>query len=135
MIVRVVEKRKYLYFNCVNNKCAFHDRLPIQVVDEMLYNQPPTLLFATVDKFAILASQKDGETHKFFNSFSNALPPDLIIQDELHLISGPLGSIVGVFESIIELLCKRGNRLPKIISSTATIRNTIHQINEDMVEM
>jgi hypothetical protein len=88
-------------------------------VDEMLYLQPPTLLFATVDKFAILASQKEGQTHNFFNSFSNALPPDLIIQDELHLISGPLGSIVGIFESVVDFLCTKGNHKPKIISSTA----------------
>ncbi len=121
----------YFYFKCVNNKCAFHtSRLPIQVVDEMLYKQPPTLLFATVDKFAILASQKDGATHMFFNSFNDSLPPDLIIQDELHLISGPLGSIVGIFESVVDYLCSKGNRKPKIISSTATTRNTAHQISE-----
>ncbi len=121
----------YFYFRCVNSKCAFHSSsLPIQVVDEMLYKQPPTLLFATVDKFAILASQKEGETHKFFNSFYEALPPDLIIQDELHLISGPLGSIVGIFESVVDYLCSRGERKPKIISSTATIRNASHQIGE-----
>lgn len=121
----------YFYFKCVNNKCAFHaSRLPIQVVDEMLYNQPPTLLFATVDKFAILASQKEGATHMFFNSFNDSLPPDLIIQDELHLISGPLGSIVGLFESVVDYLCSKGNRKPKIISSTATTRNTSHQISE-----
>jgi hypothetical protein len=121
----------YFYFKCVNNACAFHSsKLPIQVVDEMLYKQPPTLLFATVDKFAILASQKEGQTHKFFNSFSDALPPDLIIQDELHLISGPLGSIVGIFESVVDYLCSKGNRKPKIISSTATTRNTSHQIKE-----
>jgi hypothetical protein len=125
----------YFYFNCVNSDCAFHSNnhnlnLPIQVIDEMLYREPPTLLFATVDKFAILASQKEGETHKFFNSFSEALPPDLIIQDELHLISGPLGSIVGIFESVIDYLCTKGNRRPKIIASTATTRNTTHQIKE-----
>ncbi len=121
----------YFYFKCVNPSCAFHkSRLPIQVVDEMLYREPPTLLFATVDKFAILASQKEGQTHKLFNSFSEALPPDLIIQDELHLISGPLGSIVGIFESIVEYLCTKGNRKPKIIASTATTRNTSHQIRE-----
>lgn len=121
----------YFYFKCVNNKCAFHaSRLPIQVVDEMLYKQPPTLLFATVDKFAILASQKEGATHMFFNSFNDARPPDLIIQDELHLISGPLGSIVGIFESVVDYLCSKGNRNPKIISSTATTRNTSHQISE-----
>ena len=121
----------YFYFKCVNDACAFHaSKLPIQVVDEMLYKQPPTLLFATVDKFAILASQKEGQTHNFFNSFSDALPPDLIIQDELHLISGPLGSIVGIFESVVDYLCSKGNRKPKIISSTATTRNTSHQIRE-----
>ena len=121
----------YFYFKCVNDKCAFHaSRLPIQVVDEMLYKQPPTLLFATVDKFAILASQKQGATHVFFNSFNNSLPPDLIIQDELHLISGPLGSIVGIFESVVDYLCTKGSRKPKIISSTATTRNTSHQISE-----
>ncbi len=121
----------YFYFKCVNKKCAFHSsKLPIQVVDEMLYSEPPTLLFATVDKFAILASQKEGETHNFFNSFTDALSPDLIVQDELHLISGPLGSIVGIFESVVEYLCTKGNRKPKIIASTATTRNTIQQIRD-----
>ncbi|MBI4844499.1 MAG: helicase [Nitrospirae bacterium] len=121
----------YFYFKCLNKECAFHfDKLPIQVVDEMLYEEPPTLLFATVDKFAILASQKEGETHNFFNSLTDALPPDLIIQDELHLISGPLGSIVGIFESVVEYLCTKDNHKPKIIASTATTRNTFHQIKE-----
>jgi hypothetical protein len=121
----------YFYFKCVNSKCAFYSsNLPIQVVDEMLYSEPPTLLFATVDKFAILASQKEGETHNFFNQFTESLSPDLIIQDELHLISGPLGSIVGIFESVVEYLCTKENRKPKIIASTATTRNTIYQIKE-----
>ncbi|MEK6590195.1 MAG: helicase, partial [Nitrospinota bacterium] len=111
----------YFYFKCVDEKCAFHtSKLPIQVVDEMLYSEPPTILFATVDKFAVLASQKEGETHNFFNQFTESLPPDLIIQDELHLISGPLGSIVGIFESVVEYLCTKGNHKPKIIASTAT---------------
>ena len=124
-------KTGYFYFKCVNKKCTFHSsKLPIQVVDEMLYSEPPTLLFATVDKFAILASQKEGETHNYFNQFSELLPPDLIIQDELHLISGPLGSIVGIFESVVEYLCTKVNRKPKIIASTATTRNTLYQIKE-----
>jgi hypothetical protein len=112
---------------CLNERCFYHKELPMQVVDEMLYENPPTLLFATVDKFAILAWEENG--HRFFNSLSdNGLPPDLIIQDELHLLSGPLGSITGIFESIVEVLCTKDGRKPKIIASTATTRNTREQI-------
>jgi len=113
--------------NCVNKKCRFHSELPIRVVDEMLYDNPPTLLFGTVDKFAMLAWKAKG--NRFFNSLdSDKLPPDLIIQDELHLLTGPLGSITGIFESVIEMLCTKNGRKPKIISSTATTRNTSEQI-------
>jgi len=111
---------------CVNKKCHFHNELPIQVVDEMLYEKPPTLLFGTVDKFAMLAWKARGNS--FFNSLNDSLPPDLIIQDELHLLTGPLGTITGIFESVIEILCSKNGRKPKIISSTATTRNTNEQI-------
>lgn len=111
---------------CVNKKCHFHNELPIQVVDEMLYEKPPTLLFGTVDKFAMLAWKSQGNS--FFNSLNDSLPPDLIIQDELHLLTGPLGTITGIFESVIEMLCSKNGRKPKIISSTATTRNTNEQI-------
>lgn len=121
-------KNKTFLLLCPNKHCAFHKELPIQVVDEMLYKNPPTLLFATVDKFAMLAWQENG--HRFFNSLSDVgLPPELIIQDELHLLSGALGSITGIFESVIEMLCTKNSRKPKIIASTATTRNTTHQIN------
>lgn len=120
---------KSFKIHCLNNKCAFHKGIPVQVVDEMLFKQPPTLLFATVDKFAQIAWKED--THKFFNSLDKEkLPPDLIIQDEMHLLSGPLGSIVGIFESIVEKLCTNEelSLTPKIIASTATTRNTIQQV-------
>lgn len=121
------KRDNYFKIECNNPKCFCHNQLPIQVIDEMLYQKPPTLLFATVDKFAMLAWQ--GEGHRFFNSLTeDGLPPDLIIQDELHLLNGPLGSITGLFESVIELLCTKGNRKPKIIASTATTRNTKLQI-------
>lgn len=116
---------------CLNKNCTYHNHIPVQVVDELLFSQPPTLLFATVDKFAQLAWK--GEAHRFFNSLDDEkLPPDLIIQDELHLLSGPLGSIVGLFESAVEKLCTKENQnlTPKIIASTATTRNTTQQIQQ-----
>jgi len=122
-------KKKDLKIFCTNNKCAFHKKLPIQVVDELLYEKPPTLLFGTVDKFAMLAWQE--KAFMFFNTHDDSkLPPDLIIQDELHLLSGPLGSITGIYESVIELLSTKNGQAPKIIASTATTRNTDSQIKK-----
>ncbi|OQB30635.1 MAG: hypothetical protein BWY08_00995 [Bacteroidetes bacterium ADurb.Bin174] len=112
---------------CLNPRCAFYEELPIYFVDDKIYQNPPTLLFATVDKFAMLSHREEG--HRLFNSQDeNKLPPDLIIQDELHLLSGPLGSITGLYESIVELLSTKGKRKPKIITSTATTRNTGQQV-------
>lgn len=117
--------------NCLNPDCAFNGELPIYFIDDKIYQNPPTLLFATVDKFAMLSHRQEG--YKLFNSVleekdKNKLPPDLIIQDELHLLSGPLGSITGLYESIVELLSTKGKRKPKIITSTATTRNTEQQV-------
>lgn len=117
---------------CLNDDCHFSDfngkEVPVYVVDEYLYQNPPTLLFATVDKFAMLSHRAEGD--RFFNSKSGdkGLPPDLIIQDELHLLNGPLGSIVGLFERLVEELCTKDGKKPKVIASTATTRNTDLQI-------
>ncbi len=140
--------------------------LPVMVVDEDIYRHPPSLLIATVDKFAQMPWR--GETQMLFGKVNgvctrhgfrspdvddanshpprNGLPkaqtlpheflrpPDLIIQDELHLISGPLGSMVGLYESAIDELCSwevGGKRVrPKVIASTATIRRAPDQVRK-----
>ncbi|MBF0232533.1 MAG: helicase [Desulfamplus sp.] len=117
------------HFTCTNIKCDFGKQnanvLPCNVVDEALYKNPPTLLIATVDKFARLAWEERGLA--FFGA-NGKRPPELIIQDELHLISNALGSIVGLYEVAIDtvLIC-RGIRT-KYIASTATIKNAEKQI-------
>lgn len=113
---------------CLHEACHFSTELPIYFVDQQIYHKRPTLLFGTVDKFAQLPHIAEG--HQLFNSLDkDKLPPDLIIQDELHLLSGPLGSVVGLFETIILELCSRPDRIPKIVASTATTRNTGQQIS------
>ncbi len=59
-------------------------------------------------------------------------PPELIIQDELHLITGPLGTIYGGYETVVEEMCcieRNGRKIrPKYVVSTATIKNAGEQI-------
>jgi hypothetical protein len=56
------------------------------------------------------------------------LPPELVIQDELHLITGPLGSLMGLYEIAVDYMCERRHHRPKIVASTATIRRFQDQI-------
>ena len=114
------------YLKCTNQSCCFCDhKLPIQIVDEELYSAPPTLLFGTVDKFAMMAWKE--EVGSFFAVGSANRAPELIIQDELHLISGPLGTMVAMFETAIDYLCQEKGVRPKIVASTATIRRAKEQ--------
>ncbi len=143
-----------LEIRCANSHCDFtRDRpLPILTVDEPIYRRLPAFLIATVDKFAALPWV--GESGAFFGNvdrfdaqgFYGASepggqfldngwkldPPDLIIQDELHLISGPLGTVAGLYEAAIDQLSTRtlgGKRIrPKIVASTATVRRAETQI-------
>lgn len=117
------------HFLCHNQECDFgksdHQILPFNVVDDALYTNPPSLLIATVDKFARLAW--DDRSNVFFGSTDNR-PPELIIQDELHLISGALGSVVGLYEAGLETIITSREVFPKFIASTATIRQAGEQI-------
>lgn len=167
--------RTFQYCSDQMGACPFSKRqspdegLPIVVVDEEIYRRLPTLLIATVDKFAQMPWK--GETQMLFGKVngycprhgwrspevedtdshpaiknnaekfpfvktqpSNPLrPPDLIIQDELHLISGPLGTLVGLYETAVDRLCSwdyKGVRVrPKVIASTATIRQANKQVH------
>ena len=142
-----------------------HPGLPVLVVDEEIYHRPPTMMIATVDKFAMMAWR--GQVRTLFGrvgqecdrhgllwqgadcngnhqsgrglaatkvkSIHPIRPPDLIIQDEFHLISGPLGTMVGLYETAVDELCGwtlDGKTVkPKIIASTATVRKAREQVN------
>jgi hypothetical protein len=174
-----------LRVSCVNRDCDFSrgKSLPILAVDEPIYRRLPCFLIATVDKFA--AMPWTGEVGSFFGRVQRhdkqgfygpcqpnvgrplpdgrLLPPDLIIQDELHLISGPLGTMVGLYETALDELCSvtaeafsephaagprsthptgalEGHRIrPKVVASTATVRRAENQIralfNHRMVDI
>ena len=147
---------KNLEIRCVNLDCDFSgDRaLPVLTVDEAIYRRLPAFLIATVDKFAGLPWL--GEAGAFFGHMDRVDPwgfygandarsdgtrlwngavldpPDLIVQDELHLISGPLGTVAGLYETALDRLATRtvaGKRIrPKIVASTATVRRADDQI-------
>lgn len=117
------------HFRCKNINCEFgkiaNNILPCNVVDEALYKNPPSLLMSTVDKFARFAWEE--RSGSFFGLNGNR-PPELIIQDELHLISSALGSIVGLYEVALDTtLVSRGMRA-KYVASTATIKNAAKQV-------
>lgn len=118
-------RRSKFIFKCSDDKCYYSEELPVQIIDECIYREPPTLLFSTVDKFAMLPWK--GEAKSLFGG-EGCDPPELIIQDELHLISGPLGTVVGLFETAIDYLCSKNGVKPKIISSTATICEATEQV-------
>jgi len=101
-------------------------RLPVWTIDEEVYRHVPSLLIGTVDKFAQIVRKP--ATGVFFGRGNTHSPPDLIIQDELHLISGPLGSMAGLYEVAIDELCRVDSVRPKLIGSTATIRQAKEQI-------
>lgn len=150
---------------CANGRCEFSAKrsenrgLPVVVVDDEIYRMCPSLIVATVDKFAripfkgetrLLFGLRDrysltyghiseahgdkvgGRTMRDARPAARLLPPELIIQDELHLISGPLGTMVGLYETALDFVTSLTSlgqaRIPsKVIASTATIRRAAQQ--------
>ncbi|MEN9938141.1 MAG: hypothetical protein RLZZ387_4720, partial [Chloroflexota bacterium] len=161
------------YCGSLLNHCAFNQRqapgegLPVMVVDEEIYHRLPSLLIATVDKFAQMpwngrTAMLFGRVNRFCERHGYLAPdvdhpqashpptksglpaakvvevgplrpPDLIIQDELHLISGPLGTLVGLYETAVDHIASwevDGMKVrPKVIASTATIRRAEQQVH------
>ncbi|WP_075983678.1 helicase-related protein [Bacillus massilinigeriensis] len=117
-----------LIVKCPDELCDFSNEIPVYFVDETIYEKRPTFLIGTIDKFVQLTWRP--EARSLFGIDKNGQrmvsPPQIIVQDELHLISGPLGTLAGLYEVLIEELCidDRGERpiYPKIISATATIK-------------
>jgi hypothetical protein len=138
-------------FSCANND----EGLPVVFVDDQVYRELPCFLIATVDKFAMMPWRGEAgmlfgkvtarESRRFYGPMdgkpprgAKALagglsPPELIVQDELHLISGPLGTMVGLYETAIDGLCSRPTAAgkvirPKVLAATATVRRADTQI-------
>jgi len=130
--------------HCTDSKCCFGSNddfstwLPVEVIDERIYKYPPSLVIATADKLAMVAYRpKAGALFGRLMEDSEirqvSLPPGLIIQDELHLISGPLGTMYALYEGVFERLCSFQGQdgtwiKPKLVASTATIRGASEQV-------
>jgi hypothetical protein len=114
-----------LAIGCRNPHCEFGRGLPVYVIDEDIYDFRPSLIVATSDKFASLPWREECRT--LFNLGTADPPPELIVQDELHLISGPLGTLAGLYETAVDLICESEGPRPKVIASTATIRRAEKQ--------
>jgi hypothetical protein len=172
--VETAARRTTIYCGDKLGRCEFskgksskkpHPGIPVLVVDEEIYHRPPSMMIATVDKFALMAWRGEVRTlfgrantecprhgllwpgadctgnHRAYRSLPSTAvknitavrPPDLIIQDEFHLISGPLGTMVGLYETAINELCswELDGRMvqPKIVASTATVRKAAEQVN------
>lgn len=120
----VDEDDRRMNVRCPGADCDFANGLPVHLIDEAVYAARPTLVIATVDKFASMPWRP--ETAALFNRNDPndaTPPPELIVQDELHLISGPLGTLTGLYETAVDALANR----PKVIASTATIRRAADQ--------
>ena len=158
------DKLSQCEFSKAKSSSNAHPGLPVKLVDEEIYHRPPTMMIATVDKFAMMAWRAEVRTlfgnvreecerhgllwpghdcgggHKAkkphpaakVKAVRGVRPPDLIIQDEFHLISGPLGTMVGLYETAVDDLCSwrigKTKVRPKVVASTATVRRAADQV-------
>ena len=131
VVWKAVEKGRRVVCECENDRCRSErpeGRIPAATVDSDIYEEPPSLLIGTVDKFAQIV--RNDKTGRLFGAGGSSEPPDLIVQDELHLIAGPLGSLVGLYETAVDQLCSTDAGRVKIVGSTATIRQSSEQVRQ-----
>ncbi len=128
LLWEISEDRSRFWCRCGEDDCVLSEwgEIPVLTVDDRIYKNPPSLLVGTVDKFAQLVRRDD--VGVLFGRNTDRDPPDLIIQDELHLISGPLGTLAGIYETVVDHLCTNDGIAPKVIGSTATIRRADEQV-------
>lgn len=117
-------------FFCPENSCEFHNNIPVSVIDEQLYKRPPSFLIGTIDKFARLAWMDEPKAFFCGGVDGERQPPSLIIQDELHLIAGPLGTIAGLYEAAMDVVMQNAGGKPKYLAATATIRRSAEQVEK-----
>lgn len=128
-VIGFKKENNQLLVRCPDKKCDFHNEIPVYFVDETIYKKKPTFLIGTIDKFVQLTWRPEARQLFGLDGKGERVvsPPQIIVQDELHLISGPLGTLAGLYEVLIEELCidDRGKTpiKPKIIAATATIKD------------
>ncbi len=123
---------------CPNDtSCPFASResggIPIAVVDDHVYRSRPTIVVATADKLAQLPvwSASEGPSILKGDVSRGAGPISIFVFDELHLLSGPLGTIASLYEIAVDAIvssASEGHARPKILASTATIRTAGSQV-------
>lgn len=120
---------------CPDERCPLSKGIPVSVVDEDIYQNPPSVIIGTIDKFARMVWEPRSRALLGFERVSTddgdlteVLPPSLIIQDELHLINGPLGTIAGMYEAAIDTAIARRGVDVKYLAATATIQRAHEQV-------
>ena len=117
-----IDGKTKVVIKCPDKNCSFSDSIPVYLWQEAIFEEKPTLLIGTVDNFTKLAWNEIGDQKAQTMLKNNDYhPPELIIQDELHLISGPLGSVVAMYENILLGILEENGETPKIIGATATL--------------
>ena len=126
-IIGIKAIREEVHFSCPSC-CESDEILPVYVVDDVILDRRPTLVVSTVDKFALFAWDPRYKNLITAKGNDSLCTWKLIIQDELHLLDGPLGTVTGLYESFIDYIIENYSARVKRVGSTATISNALTQL-------